>query len=115
MYPECLTFLRLVKARVEGALEITSCKTRRVSVAHRAGAHRRARPGLARPGEGYAAAGRKDEAISRDKKSLELNPKNDNAVKKLRELGAASATAKSRAALGAYAISSLSRAAWVSR
>ncbi|WP_171452758.1 serine hydrolase domain-containing protein [Myxococcus xanthus] len=45
-------------------------------------------------GEGYAAAGRKDEAISRYKKSLELNPKNDNAVKKLRELGAATATAK---------------------
>ncbi|QQR48516.1 hypothetical protein JKA73_27200 [Myxococcus xanthus] len=64
---------------------------------------------------GHAAAGRKDEAISRDKKSLELNPKNDNAVKKLRELGAAPATAKSRAALGAYSISSLSRAAWVSR
>jgi CubicO group peptidase (beta-lactamase class C family) len=39
-------------------------------------------------GEGYLKAGRKDEAITHYKKSLELNPKNDNAAKMLEELGA---------------------------
>jgi len=38
-------------------------------------------------GEAYAAAGRKDEAIANYKKSLEMNPKNDNAVKRLKTLG----------------------------
>ncbi|NTX63401.1 serine hydrolase [Myxococcus sp. CA051A] len=41
-------------------------------------------------GEGYAEAGRKDEAIFRYKKSLELDPKNNNAVMMLEKLGAAS-------------------------
>ena len=41
-------------------------------------------------GEAYAEAGRKDEAISRYRKSLELDPKNDNAAKMLEKLGAAS-------------------------
>ncbi|WP_342377589.1 serine hydrolase [Myxococcus stipitatus] len=45
-------------------------------------------------GEGYAAAARKDEAIRSYKKSLELNPKNDNARKMLRDLGAEAATTK---------------------
>ncbi|MBL0694685.1 serine hydrolase [Comamonas sp. JC664] len=39
-------------------------------------------------GEGYAMAGRKKEAIHHYKKSLELNPKNDNAVRQLKGLGA---------------------------
>ena len=39
-------------------------------------------------GEGYAEAGRKKEAIHHYKKSLVLNPKNDNAVKQLKGLGA---------------------------
>ncbi|MFP2959172.1 serine hydrolase [Myxococcus sp. 1LA] len=39
-------------------------------------------------GEAYATAGRKEEAVIRYKKSLELNPKNDNAVKMLEKLGA---------------------------
>ncbi|WPB77625.1 serine hydrolase [Archangium violaceum] len=41
-------------------------------------------------GEAYAEAGRKDEAISRYRKSLELDPKNANAAKMLEKLGAAS-------------------------
>jgi CubicO group peptidase (beta-lactamase class C family) len=38
-------------------------------------------------GEGYMNAGRKDEAIANYKKSLELNPKNDNGIKMLEKLG----------------------------
>ncbi|ATB37890.1 serine hydrolase [Cystobacter fuscus] len=41
-------------------------------------------------GEAYLEVGRKDEAITRYKKSLELNPKNDNAARMLEELGASS-------------------------
>ncbi|RKH55638.1 tetratricopeptide repeat protein, partial [Corallococcus interemptor] len=39
-------------------------------------------------GEAYAEAGRKDDAVIRYRKSLELDPKNDNAVKMLEKLGA---------------------------
>lgn len=39
-------------------------------------------------GEAYAEAGRKNDAVMRYKKSLELNPQNDNAVKMLEKLGA---------------------------
>lgn len=38
-------------------------------------------------GEAYAEAGRKDDAVMRYKKSLELDPKNANAVKMLEKLG----------------------------
>ncbi|CAM4498518.1 MULTISPECIES: hypothetical protein [Myxococcus] len=65
MYPECLTFLRPVKARVEGALAITSCKTRRVSVADAVKLFEANAPLFPEDdnthdslGEGYAAAGR---------------------------------------------------------
>ena len=40
-------------------------------------------------GEGYMAAGQKDLAIWNYRKSLELNPQNDNAVAMLQKLGVA--------------------------
>ncbi|MCP3063484.1 serine hydrolase [Myxococcus sp. K38C18041901] len=43
-------------------------------------------------GEGYVAAGRKDEGAASYRKSLELNPKNDNARKVLETLGTAATT-----------------------